>query len=69
MKKWLKSEIMGLVNSAWVYYLREKSQMLRLEKKKKKERNVILKRRCTKRQIQTSTKSPIQIFENVQFVT
>ena len=69
MKKWLKSEVVWLVNSAWMYYLREKSQMLRLEKKKKKERNVILKRRRAKHQIQTSTKNPIQNFENVQFVT
>ena len=36
MKKWLKSEVVGLVNSVWVHYSWEKSQMLRLEKKKKR---------------------------------
>ena len=46
---------MGLMNSAWVHCSREKSQMLRLDKKKKKERNMILKHKRAKRQIQTGT--------------
>ena len=35
MKKLLKSEIMGPINSAHVHYSREKSQQSQLKKKKK----------------------------------
>ena len=34
-------EFMGLVNSAWMHCSREKSQQLRLEKKKKKKAQVL----------------------------